>query len=178
MNGTPSAALIVGAARDVWDDMRAAAVLLGRHTVFAVGEMVLFLPRVDHAVSHHGAELVHYAAARRLGNLPQTPFVTHSTADAEGIDRVWPPEFRVGDSGLLAARVALALGFERVVLAGVPIDASPHPWDDPAAPALDFGQHYRPAWAAMVHEFAGRVASMSGFTRELLGAPERLREVA
>lgn len=171
-------ALVVGSARGVWEDLRAASALfVERPVTLAVNAMVAFLPRViDHAVSHHGQALVHLLGYRRcvVGLSPEAregPVVTHSTQAAAGVDRVWP-EFKAGDSSLLAARIALALGCARVILAGVPLDASGRIHDDPAAGApFDYGHLYRPVWEATRAELAGRVVSMSGFTRELLGAP-------
>ena len=168
-------ALVVGSAQGVWEDLRAASALLARPTIFAVNLMVLFLPSVDHAVSHHGEALVHLVAHRRCNVelsavVRATPPVTHSSQPAAGIDRIWR-ELRAGDSGLLATRVALALGFERVVLAGVQINAMLNLYSDPYGPQFDFGTHYRHVWEGYVHEFAGRVTSMSGYTRGLLGAP-------
>ncbi len=168
-------ALVVGSAQGVWEDLRAASALLSHPTIVAVNLMVLFLPRVDHAVSHHGEALVHLVAHRRLdvslsAAARATPPMTHSSQPAAGIDRIWR-ELRAGDSGLLATRVALALGFERVVLVGVQINALLNLYSDPYGPQFDFGTHYRHVWEGCVHEFAGRVTSMSGYTRHLLGAP-------
>jgi len=170
-------ALVVGSARGVWEDLRAASTLLaGRPVTLAVNAMVAFLPWIiDHAVSHHGRALAHLVGYRRLvvslaPAAREAPIVTHSTYATAGIDRVWP-EFKAGDSSLLAARVALALGCPRVILAGVPLDGSGRFHDDPSQPPFDYAGLYRPVWEAARAELVGRVVSMSGFTRELLGAP-------
>lgn len=171
-------ALVIGSARGVWEDLRAASPLFTERPItLAVNAMVAILPWIiDHAVSHHGQALAHLVAYRRLiVSLPpaarDAPLVTHSTQAADGIDRLWP-EFKAGDSGLLAARVALALGASRVILAGVPLDDSGRVHDDPARTPFEYARFYRPVWEAARAELAGRVWSMSGFTRELLGAPE------
>lgn len=79
-----------------------------------------------------------------------------------------------GSSGLLAAKVALIdLGFDRVVLAGMPITPTPHlngrdNWT--AQPAAVEG--FRQAWLQVDPAWRAKMRSMSGWTRILLGAPE------
>jgi hypothetical protein len=79
-----------------------------------------------------------------------------------------------GTSGLFAAKVALCdLGFDRVVLCGVPMTATPHlnnrtDWVDRPKTPTD----YQRVWAGLPAEYLGRMRSLSGWTRELLGAPE------
>lgn len=78
-----------------------------------------------------------------------------------------------GSSGLYAAQIALEeLGFDGVILAGCPMDA--------AAGALcqhsEMGDptkvdRFKPEWARALPEISGRIRSMSGWTRDLLGAP-------
>jgi len=75
-----------------------------------------------------------------------------------------------GSSGLFAARVGLeVLKYERVVLCGIPMEATAHfnrpePWAD-AIPS-------RQGWLEALPVLKGKVFSMSGWTRELLGAPQ------
>lgn len=70
-------------------------------------------------------------------------------------------------------RVCLAMQYERVIVAGVPLDRSGHFFDPPP----DMGgcdedyAVFASAWHESVDDFAGRVKSMSGVTREILGAP-------
>lgn len=163
---------MVGAARGVWDDLRAAAHALQNPAVFAVGEMVVFYPPlIEHAVSHHAEQLAHWRAAR-LGDAhcDQEIVTTHSSLSKPGIDRVWS-DFREGDSALLAVRVALALGFKRVVVIGVQLQSGVgHIWEDvEGPPPFDF-THYRQHWTRLRDEFVGRVFGVSGFVRELLGS--------
>ena len=78
-----------------------------------------------------------------------------------------------GTSGLYAVQIALEeLGAEGVILAGVPIDAghgarSPHSlMGEPARV-----ERYRAEWIKALPAIKHRVRSMSGWTRDLLGAP-------
>lgn len=167
-------ALIVGAGRGVWEDIRSASAYLKDPEVFAINLMIPAVPVIHHAVSHHAdclADLVRYR--KRHARLKAQPFVSHSSYADPEIDRVWA-DMRDGDSSLLAARIAVALGSKRVILAGVPLDGSGHVYDDPVEdplePAYSFTK-YRQVWERYLGELTGRVFSMSGATRELLGAP-------
>jgi hypothetical protein len=167
----PREALVVGYARCVWADLRAARPLVHEPAVFAVNKATMLALRIDHAVSHHAEALGLLVrcrqAFRSLRSL--SPKITaHSVRPAEGIDRVWP-DLRSGDSGLLAARIAVALGYEKVILAGVPLDDKGHVDDDAEATHFQFSTH-RHRWQEHAKELQGRVTSMSGWTRELLGA--------
>jgi hypothetical protein len=75
-----------------------------------------------------------------------------------------------GSTGLFAVKVALERGFQKIVLAGVPMEthhghyyAKNIPWT--SAPNFHRG------WKQNHGKIADSVRSMSGWTRELLGAP-------
>lgn len=74
-----------------------------------------------------------------------------------------------GSSGLFAVGVAFSLGCEKVLLAGVPMDKQRHwngtePWAD--------RDRFAAAWSAVKLRLEGKVRSLSGWTRELLGGPD------
>lgn len=80
-----------------------------------------------------------------------------------------PHQFVSGSSGLFAVKVALIdLGYEDVVLCGVPMTATPHFDDNVPWPEVDL---FKLGWEQALPQIDGRVRSMSGWTRELLGAP-------
>lgn len=76
--------------------------------------------------------------------------------------------YRFGTSGLYAVGLALFLGAERVVLAGCPMDTGTHYYDTGVLNPLD---DHRNVWRDMLPTLRGRVTSLSGWTRELLGSP-------
>jgi len=102
-------------------------------------------------------------------------------------DRRWPHVTHVwggnnhGTSTLFAVRVGLALGYDEIVLCGTPLDNTGRFYDAPGANGgglgktaggsdtelLDLSEWER--YAKQV--FNGRVKSMSGKTRQLLGGP-------
>jgi hypothetical protein len=60
-----------------------------------------------------------------------------------------------------------------VIVAGVSLDANGYVWGDPfAAQSRDY-QKYRSAWTKAQAELRGQVVAVSGWLRDLLGAPQR-----
>jgi len=168
-------AVVLGSGRSLWADLRAIQAITPTLTYFAVNYAVLFSPRADHAVSHHPDELPHLLALRARGIARGTDVpVTHSSGAGPGIDHAWP-QFRGGRSGssaLLATQIALELGHEAVIVAGVPLDANGYVWGDPfpGAPICDFAR-FRQGWQDARASFAGRVTAVSGYLADLLGRP-------
>lgn len=84
----------------------------------------------------------------------------------------FPGQEKSGSSGLFAAKVALIdLGFDQVVFCGVPMTATPHFWDDRKEPWKS-ADGFRGGWLAAPEEYRSRMASMSGWSRILLGGPQ------
>lgn len=88
----------------------------------------------------------------------------------------WPGRRRQGTSSLFAAHVAVQLGYDRIVLCGVPLDGSgyffrKHRVADQESRTFA-RRHCHDMWREVAPEWGGKVTSMSGFTRELLGEPQ------
>ena len=136
------------------------------------GLVTTFPGRIDHAYSNSGAVLNSFIAARRQEYVNEYPIVTTHSRDAE-TQWKWPWNGG-GTSGLGAILSCLAMGYERVVLAGMPLDNGPHngepPWRSThlAQEAQEGGIHWD---RARQYAFGGRVKSLSGRTREWLGEP-------
>lgn len=158
-------ALVVGSAACVWDDLRALGPWSG--IVIAVNHAAVGYPhRIDHLATLHG-EWVDGWRREREEKGGNTDFAAWTRPDHEGGDRTLSG-WSSGSSGLFGVGVALELGASRVVLAGVPIDVRPHFFD--AEPWTCFSD-YRGVWEGRADRLRGRVYSMSGWTRDLLGAP-------
>ena len=94
---------------------------------------------------------------------------------------VWPWPGH-GTSSLNGCYTGLALGYDEIVLCGAPLDDSGHYFDPPTwhtnfvreIPDVDRGGVIQPRyWSeAKARIFDGKVKSMSGRTRDLLGAPD------
>lgn len=81
-----------------------------------------------------------------------------------------PIESWGGSSGLLCVAVAFELNVERIVLAGVPLMKTAKHYDNDRN--WDEARAYQWAWERRRPQMLGRVKSMSGWTRDLLGGPE------
>jgi hypothetical protein len=166
--------LVLGGASSLWDDLRALGPFQG--TIIAVNDSGAVYPhRIDHLCSLHGDKIGGWARERRRRGL-NADFLTWTRPEHDGLADRYLSGWSSGSSGLFAVGVALELGAESVVLAGVPMQASAahffdrEPWD---AVSL-----YLRAWEARADALRGRVYSMSGWTRDLLGPPPDLQQEA
>lgn len=157
--------LVLGCARCVWDDLNAA---LGTGwesaDVMAVNDAISYCPgQVDHAYSDHVEFL--QAWARRSRWRPDLHTATPGAP--EGV-REWPWP-RHGTSALGAVYTGLALGYDEIMLCGVPLDGTGHFYDPYWVGSPQFAGEERYWRNAAERIFGGRVRSMSGRTKAILG---------
>lgn len=164
-------ALVLGSANTLWDDRAAALELFEPDVILACNHAGRDAPgRVDHWCTMHPELFPIWVAARADAGRPAADRLWHAKHKRLPVDvSSTPIESWGGSSGLLCVTVALALDCERVVLAGVPMvktmlhfDSDKH-WEEARA--------YWPAWERHEPKLLGRVKSMSGWTRDLLGGP-------
>lgn len=170
------AILIMGGAACLWNDLKA----LGDwpHDRMAVNDIGSHWHHpLRHWATLHPDYLpgwMHYRMGHNYGSGGHV--FTHTILGRNGDQHVqhkWPILDIGGSSGLFAVFIALLMGYERVVLAGMPIDGTPHYFDPPWATgaALDGGAEEIVWCEQRDRTFAGRVTSLSGRTRQWLGAP-------
>lgn len=178
-------ALVVGSAACIWDDVRAARAMAQFDAVCCVKRVGIEWPeRFGVWAGLHPEYMREYEARRRAKGFPDgyeivCPPDNELGEPGKGIAGIhrrvgyrWPGMNASAGSGIYGAKVMLDAGY-RVVLAGIPMDEQPHfirhetcgtgPWAHRAA----FLEGLRLAAAHM----RGRVKSMSGLTKEILGAP-------
>lgn len=158
-------ALVLGGAECVWQDVRELLALATPDVVIATNDMIVHWPLdLPHAVTLHPQRLPGWLEQRRANALP-APGTVWSYRTAPHVDRVsddWQ-----GSSTLLALKFALfELRIDGAVLAGAPLDRSPHfvragPWTD--------ARTFYGGWTAHKRQLMGRARSMSGWTKTLLG---------
>lgn len=169
-----STLLIVGGAKCVWDDWM--NITVENYDIMAINYTALFLGvPIHHIFSMHANIL---GPLRRffyqdMGMGKKQPLmpVTHSCDSYDGVDEVWKFNLNGGSSGCYAAAVGVALGYDKIILCGCPADNTGNfydpPWQD------GFFKKCRPVWEfANEKYYEGKVFSMSGWTRKLLGGPE------
>jgi hypothetical protein len=167
-------AFVIGGAECVIDDYMSARSLVEPDAYFVVNDMIgTWTERLDYAITLHPEKICDWLAQRRL-------WVESSDFEVVGpmlkpIEQQFAKYFTMlvedcaGSSGLFAVAVAVLEGFERIILCGVPMTISGKhflrhtAWTDRS---LFVG-----AWEVNLHRFSPYTRSMSGWTKEKLGAP-------
>lgn len=153
--------VIVGSGRCVWDDLADACPQNGH--VMCLNDMIMHLPmKVDHAYSNDHHMLPRWIQARRPRHVIDydDSIRMHTCEPGVGEMFVWPWPGH-GDSGLGACYTAIALGYERIVLAGVPCDNNGHYFDPPFI-KTNYEPNLRYWKNAFKYIFKGKVSAMSG----------------
>lgn len=165
-------AIVCGSAETLFSDLDEAVELRPSHTIIAVNAAAEVVA-ADHLFTLHPEKMEVWR--ERQFQLTGRWAPTHSAPRPRpnvDIDFWWESAGGKGTSGWGAAKMAQAMGYDEIILCGVPMDAMPYQHRGPAkafmAPAvLDI---YRRAIASETAWHA-KVRSMSGWTRQLLGAP-------
>lgn len=169
-------ALVLGGADCLWTDVEAYTGPVDG--VVACNDAGTVWPGfLDAWVSLHPESFPRWTAARAAaGHHPAARLLAHQMPKnapdigVEVIPHKLPGMRYSANSGLFAAKVALCdLEFDRVVFCGVPLTPTAHFFDPrPWKVATQYHEY----WAQIPPEYAARMRSMSGWTRELLGAPD------
>lgn len=143
-----------------------------------VNKMVEVFPgRIEHCYSNEPQTLIRFIAARRHEYAREFSGPMHSHSISAGCNWKWPFG-GFGTSGLGATLVALCLGYDRVVLCGMPLDNSGHNGEphwrrchfETSESAGDVVTGEDGHWKmARQIAFEGKVKSMSGRTMKWLG---------
>lgn len=186
--------LVVGSAPCLYVDLEAALKLRPFAAVMLVNGACSAVRDADHMLAGHTEKAELFAAARRQAFPDAPPIRVHANCNSRHVNKAnypsvtdWHgPEMSAGaTSAAKAARIGLlALGVEEVILCGAPMDGSGyapteaqvkhdcHRVGDPLKQDRRSVQSYfRRMQKLAAGEFKGRVFSMSGRTRDLLGAP-------
>lgn len=181
--------VVVGDAACVWDDLERLGCarhggnarrgsVVGSYEFLTVNKAVETFPGdIEHAYSNEPVLLEKFIAARRNEYQYEFEGPKHTHAMRHGAKWHWPLGGH-GTSGLGAVLVGFGLGYDKVVLCGCPLDDGPHngepPWrrctftrEAADTQAGNMNRHWKNAKDA----FGERLKSMSGRTREWLGAP-------
>lgn len=167
-------AIVLGDAACVDADVEAAMKLFEPDAIAATNNMIIRWPnRLDYAVTLHPEPVTDWVGIQKA--------IKKRRLDGKNIPEVWahkahPGVDKVtkdwrGSTGLLAVKVLLEEGFERIVLCGVPMSpdgahfySSDKPWKSANA--------YHKGWLDHRRELEPYVRSLSGWTQRILGAPD------
>lgn len=172
--------LITGDGSPLRDDMKRFEDLGVPHDVFAIGRSYKLSTALNHwgNVDSDGSIWWAQHLPVKWVSGPQT----HTLGEMRGFTHWWDiPQCDYGmdeimwhgSTALFCVYAALEMGYERVVLAGCPMDASGH-WYEPGSSGPRWtGESYQ-AWLDFkASSESGRVRSMSGYTQIILGAPSK-----
>ena len=160
--------LITGDGRSLLSDLEDFSILSIPHDVMAIGRSINKYPGdVLHWANVDGADSKWWAE-----HLPGKP-VRHTIGKADGYDVFWDDE-KVdfmpfyGSTALFAVLICLEMGYERIFLAGCPLDKLGHWFNE-----SDTGPDWRPedyqAWIDFAKTpSAKKVISLSGETKRIL----------
>lgn len=102
---------------------------------------------------------------RREAFQGNTDYKLVSYKHGPGVDIVQPLGPVSGSSAILGALAGITMGYDRIVLCGCPLTGN--------APEGNPYEAFRPGWTEVYEAIKDNVRSMSGWTRELLGAPNK-----
>ena len=126
--------LVIASGRCVWDDLDKVFPMLksGGFDSIAVNYMITHYPyRLTYAASWH-FDFIHRAVQARIYRGMRNKPISYGPKPYEGVDRV--QRFRgeaLSTSGCYATRIGAELGYDKIVLAGVPFDDTGHFYDPP-----------------------------------------------
>lgn len=159
--------LIVASAPCVWVDLTAVA---GERfdVVIATSYMMRDCTRpIDYQCTLHVRDFLEMPV-RHSAHVPykkEAKRVSVENIDVSDIVYDQVP-FRNGSSGLYCVGFALLIGGDDITLAGSPLSGADHYYGGPVP--FKFNA-YRPAWEVALPQMLGKVRSLSGWTKELLG---------
>lgn len=168
--------IIIGGARCVWTDYLRLTETRFSGAVMAVNDVGMYFDKsLDHWVSMHPNYLVMWTSYRKGHSMMGHECLTHSREPYPGVRVAWDIQPYGWTSGMFAAQVGVCLGYDQIVLCGLPQDGSSRFFDPPWMPG---GEHddknSKKAFRNIVEqtpELRQRVRSMSGWTKELFGEP-------
>lgn len=166
--------IIVGGARCVWDDYMRVIEKGFDGSAMAVNDVGMYFDKpINHWVSVHAGFLCFWAALRKGHRNDQ--FSTHTNESFPGIDMAWDIQPTGWTSGMFAAQVGVALGYDKIVLCGLPQDDTGRFCDPPWAGGGEHAdKNSKKGFRTIVEqtpELKARVRSMSGWTKEVFGEP-------
>ena len=167
--------VIAGAGSTLWDDIRRLGDI--KADWMAINEAGFALPfEFRHWASMHPQLFQHWALFRgcKIDNgkyVPSGNWHFHGNEKQPLVRTIWRFENQMGSSGLYGVRVGLLLGYERIILVGCPY-MGPRFFDPPWFDKIDIASECGLGpWEDFAKINNGRVRSMSGHTRRILGEP-------
>lgn len=158
--------VIAGSGRTLWSDLEA----IGRDfDTMAVNDAIMHFPyRLAHAYSNAAERLPLWVGARREDLQARDNVIEqHHCRDFWRGGNFWPWPGH-GTSGLNAVYTAMGLGYERIIVVGMPLDNTGHYFDPPWRGNPDYKAERR-YWLGVKEYLTGTVFGISGWIAETFG---------
>lgn len=163
--------VVVGCADCVWDDLKSIS-YRSKH-VLVLNDIGIYFPGyMEHWATCH-PNIINGGQKVRDQHRDHKDFVTHipDYAVPKIPGYIWTIPKLAGTSGMFGVLIGLGLGYKRIILAGIPLTCTAHFWY-PSVPVKMDKKGIRQSWERISNLiFEGRVRSLSGWTKELLGEP-------
>lgn len=175
--------LILGGGKCVWEDYLEARALFGgkgSYHIMCVNDIALQFKAepIQHAVSLHKRILPAIKGVRAEKGMLE-PVTTHCHKPGPGVEERWSICNVGGTSGMFATKIAIVMGYKKIIVCGVPMDNNGHYFDplninDNNSTTFK-GSSNIVAWRELGETKIAkhRVRSMSGRTRATLGEPTK-----
>jgi len=185
--------LAVGSAPCLFDDVQAALELYPDASLMLINGACTAFRHAEHVLSGHTNKSRLFKEERAKAFPDHPPYRMHATLsypaqrqENPDITDWWGQDKVTGaTSAGKAARIGLALGYDRVILCGCPLDADAGYWNGEAKVPHDCERfdtpnnprrvitRYRDKMAVLAKQepFKSQVFSMSGYSRSVLGGP-------
>jgi len=132
----PGGLLILGGGRTVWEDYRKAKSLFNterEYEIMCINDIAgqFKAETIQHIVSCHQRLPKALSIMRKEKSMLEACLL-HSSKPSPGLDFVWEKvSTNGGSSAMLAVKIAIAIGYNKIILCGVPLDTSGHYFDPP-----------------------------------------------
>ena len=175
----------------MWEDWEHSQVITGPHVSICAIKYagVLWPGEIDYWVSLHVEKFQPFISKREeMGYPPAERIIVHREQLPREFGK-WQfpegnvtiqPEFRwtkngsSGSSSLYAIKCLMKEGYEKIILCGCPMDSNAgHLEPDAKKRFGKSAEHFKKGWGQALPFIGENVRSMSGWTRELLGEPDR-----
>lgn len=168
--------IILGAGFDLWKEYDIARGILPGAEIMGVNNSLIGL---EWQIRSEKVKITHWVSLHPehfwFGDIWMKDMaITHGVAEYPKTKIVWPLNSD-GSSGLVATKIALLLGYSRILLCGIPLDDTRRFYDHPdttyrmADPAIHQG------WMDFVNaigeEEGKKIKSLSGFSQKIFGGP-------
>ena len=157
--------LVIGSAVCVEDDLERYDHLHHGDRMAVNDAIPWYAGGLNHAASLHSEKLKAWTSDRKEN------LTIHSARQYEGFPgTIWPIHADGGTSGLFGVIISLLMGYDSIILAGIPNDLSSH-FNDPQPAKLCGTPACDQEWMIFSKFFDGKVKSLSGRTMEWFGVP-------